>query len=211
MDVKRGLNIRLNNGPSISTLGEEKARDAYVDFLTDGMVKSYAEADEKTKIKACLLMNFTTQGFAATAIKAVGNAFDGKGINSRLSPGRGNGKRVDDFHITKDEKGCITIQAKVAFTSPVVIVADQNNVSYPRIGNEGSGFAYDLKVTVSEESLDRFAGADWENFNNKEITAIEGDTTRQYNVKAAADALPDGTKLDLDADVSFNINVDSLT
>ena len=210
MDVRRGFKIRLNNGPSISDLGAAKARDAYVDFLTDGRVKTYAEADDKTKLKACTLMIFTTQGFAACAIKGVGNAFDSKGISSRLGPGNGEGGRIDDFNVTKDEKGSITVKANVTFVSPMIIASNEKYISNAYFGNKGSTFSYDFKVTIDAESLDKFVDADWESYDKEAIDAIEDDTTRPYNVKAAADALPEDKRLNLDMSISFAINVDSV-
>ena len=74
--------------------------------------------------------------------------------------------------------------------------------------NQGSSFAYHMKVTITPESLDKFADADWEDFNGQEIMNIERDVTRPHCFEEAANALPGDTKLGISADVSFNVQVD---
>ena len=61
-----------------------------------------------------------------------------------------------------------------------------------------------MKVTISPESLDKFADADWEDFNSQEVKNIEFDNTRPHCFEEAA------KKLGISADVSFNVQVDSL-
>ena len=50
--------------------------------------------------------------------------------------------------------------------------------------NQGSSFAYHMKVTITPESLDKFADADWEDFNGQEIMNIERDVTRPHCFEA---------------------------
>ena len=212
MDVLRKFPVRFNGGPEIHTLGSvSNARDAYVDFLTDGVVKSYAKADNSTKIKANALMMLTMQGICGCSIKAVGNAFDAKGSVSRIGVGGDGGGRTDYVNVTKDEAGNITIQNDFTFHTPVLLLGNEKYISSAYKGNEGSALSYHLKATVGAESLERFAVADWKNFDRDEIMKIENDVKREHPLKAAADALPDGTKLDVAVDISFSIHADKIT
>ena len=212
VDLARHFPIKFNNGPTVDTLGSEKARDAYVEFLTDGKVKTYAEADRQTKIKVAALISFTTQGFSACAIKGVGNAFDENGSTTRLNVGRLSAgvSRTDYFDITKDKDGNIIIQHDLTFRSPAVIMKDEKQTPgiYPL--NEGSTMEYHFNVTVSAESLERFANADWKDFNEGEISEIENDIERPHCVEEAANALPKDFKLDVAVDLSFKINADEM-
>ena len=209
-DIERRYPARFNDGQPIYTLGAAKARDAYVDFLTDGEVKTYAEADARTKIKANALMMLTMQGFGGCAIKSVGNAFDANGSTSRLSVGGGKGERIDYINVTKDAAGNITVQNDITYDSPVLVVMDGKNVPRPHVCGEGSSLAYHLKVTVDAESLDRLADADWKNFDSEEIKQTEADITRPYPTENAADALPADMKLNVAVDVSFSIHADNI-
>ena len=210
MDIKRQFPIRFNGGPEIHALGAAKARDAYVDFLTDGEVKTYAEADDRTKIKANALMMLTAQGISGCAMKAVGNAFDADGIMSRVTPGGNGGGRIDYINVTKDEAGNITIQSDTTFNAPTLIVMDGKKMPRTFMCDGDSSMAYHLKVTVDAESLDRFAGADWKNFDREAIRAIENEEGRPHRLEEAANALPEDTKLKVDVDVSFGINIDNV-
>ena len=210
MDIKRQFPIRFNGGPEIHALGAAKARDAYVDFLTDGEVKTYAEADDRTKIKANALMMLTAQGIGGCAMKAVGNAFDADGIMSRITPGGNGGGRIDYINVTKDEAGNITIQSDTTFNAPGLIVIDGKKKQKLFMCDGDSSMSYHLKVTVGAESLDRFGGADWKNFDREAIRAIENEEGRPHRLEEAANALPEDTKLDVDVDVSFGINIDNV-
>ena len=210
MDIKRGYPVSFNGGPQIHTLGAAKARDAYVDFLTDGEVKTYAEADDRTKIKAIALMMLTMQGIGGCAIKAAGCAFDSNGTDLRLSPGGNGGGRIDYVNVTKDAAGNIIIESDTTFNAPTLIVPDSKKV--PRLFecDGDSSMAYHLKVTVDAESLDRFGGADWKNFDREAIRKIENNVTLPHRFEEAAKALPDDTKLNVDVDISLGVSVDNI-
>ena len=97
------------------------------------------------------------------------------------------------------------------FKAPVLLLADDKCRSFPLKCNAGSALSYHLKATVGAESLERFAAADWKNFDRDGIMEIENDVKREHSLKAAADALPDGTKLDVAVDISFSIHADEIT
>ena len=211
-DMSRKFKVQIANGPFVWEKGVKEARDAYVSFLTDGQVTAYEDADKKTKLKACTLMILTTQGVAGCAVKAVGHAFDANGNALRIGANKqsGSNSREDRFNIAKDENGNITVECDITFPSPnVTLMNAKGSIDmYPT--NQGSSFAYHMKVTISPESLDKFADADWEDFNSQEVKNIEFDNTRPHCFEEAAKALPGDTKLGISADVSFNVQVDSL-
>ena len=210
--MNRKFKVQIANGPFAWEKGVKEARDAYVSFLTDGQVTAYEDADERTKIKACTLMILTTQGVAGCALKAVGHAFDANGNALRIGanlPSASN-SREDSFNVAKDENGNITVECNVTFGSPYITLMNAKGSLDMRPTNQGSSFAYHMKMTISPESLDKFADADWEDFNSQEVKNIELDTTRPHCFEEAANALPGDTKLGISADVSFNVQVDSL-
>ncbi len=191
-DMSRKFKVQIANGPFVWEKGVKEARDAYVSFLTDGQVTAYADADKRTKLKACALMILTTQGFAGCAVKAVGHAFDADGNTSRIGANKqsGSNSREDSFNVAKDENGNITVECNITFPSPAISLTDARGVVNMRMTNQGSSFAYHMKVTISPESLDKFADADWEDFNSQEDKNIEPDNTRPHCCEEAAKALP---------------------
>ena len=122
-DIDRHLPIRIGDGPLLDTLGgPEKARDEYVKFITDGEVKTYKDADRKTKIKACLLMAFSCQGMLSCEMKSVAHAFDADGNDSRLMASKmaGDDSRKDSENLSKDKNGNIEIKTVTEFTSSFI-------------------------------------------------------------------------------------------
>ena len=211
-DLDRNFSVRIGEDPLLHTLGAEKARDAYVVFITDGRIKTYAEADEKTKLKACLLMSFSNQGLPGIGIKGVGNAFDPNGNVSRLVAGREalENNRTDSLTLSKDSNGNFVIHSSTVFKSPKLILKDEKQSTNIYSTNEGSSLEYDLNVTITAESLEKLANADWEDFDSDANRKIENDITVPHCIERAADALPEDLKLDVKVDVSFSVNADQI-
>jgi len=211
-DLDRNFSVRIGEDPLLHTLGAEKARDAYVVFITDGRIKTYAEADEKTKLKACLLMSFSNQGLPGIGIKGVGNAFDPNGNVSRLVVGSEalENNRTDSLTLSKDSNGNFVIHSSTVFKSPKLILKDEKQSTNIYSTNEGSSLEYDLNVTITAESLEKLANADWEDFDSDANRKIENDITVPHCIERAADALPEDLKLDVKVDVSFSVNADQI-
>ena len=212
-DIDRHLPIRVGNGPLLDTLdGPEKARDEYVKFITDGKVETYAEADRKTKIKACLLMAFSCQGMLSCGLKGVSNAFDANGNVPRLMASKvaGDDSRKDSVNLSKDENGNIVIKTVTEFTSGLLSLTDENLRPDMYATNKGSSIKYDFNVVLTKESLEKFADADWPNFDSQANRKIENDTSVPHSTENAAQALPEDLRLDLDVNLSFSIDVDGI-
>ena len=209
-DINRHLPIRIGDGPLLDTLGgPEKARDEYVKFITDGKVETYAEADRKTKIKACLLMAFSCQGMLSCGLKGVSNAFDANGNVPRLMASKvaGDDSRKDSVNFSKDENGNIVIKTVTEFTSGLLSLTDENLRPDMYATNKGSSIKYDFNVVLTKESLEKFADADWPNFDSQANRKIENDTSVPHSTENAAQALPEDLRLDLDVNLSFSIDV----
>ena len=212
-DIDRHLPIRVGNGPLLDTLdGPEKARDEYVKFITDGKVETYAEADRKTKIKASVLMAFSCQGMISCGLKGVSNAFDANGNVPRLMASKvaGDDSRKDSVNLSKDENGNIVIKTVTEFTSGILSLTDENLRPDMYATNKGSSIKYDFNVVLTKESLEKFADADWPNFDSQANRKIENDASVPHSTENAAKALPEDLRLDLDVNLSFSIDVDGI-
>ena len=212
-DIDRHLPIRVGNGPLLDTLdGPEKARDEYVKFITDGEVKTYAEADRKTKIKASVLMAFSCQGMISCGLKGVSNAFDANGNVPRLMASKvaGDDSRKDSVNLSKDGNGNIVIKIVTEFTSGLLSLTDENLRPDMYATNKGSSIKYDFNVVLTKESLEKFADADWPNFDSQANRKIENDISVPHSTENAAKALPEDLRLDLDVNLSFSIDVDGI-
>ena len=97
------------------------------------------------------------------------------------------------------------------FKAPVLLLADDKCRSFPLKYNAGSALSYHLKATVGAGSLEKFADADWKNFNREEILEIENDVKRPHPFEAAANALPADVKLDVAVDLTFSIQADDVS
>ncbi len=211
-DLARRLPVSIGKGKPLYELGLEKARDSYVDFITDGKVKTYAEADKKTKIKACLLMAFSCQGFIICGLKGVSNAFDKNGNRARLMAGKGADERnrTDSLNLSKDKNGNFVIKSSTVFTSTSLLLTKENAMSEFYSTNEGSSLKYNLNVVVTADSLERFASANWDDFDSDANWNIENDLATPHSVERAADELPEDFKLDVKVDLSYSIDADGL-
>jgi hypothetical protein len=211
-DIDRHFPVRIGNGPLLDTLGAEKARDEYVKFITDGKVETYAEADRKTKIKASVLMAFSCQGMISCGLKGVSNAFDANGNVPRLMASKvaGDDSRKDSVNLSKDENGNIVIKTVTEFTSGLLSLTDENLRPDMYATNKGSSIKYDFNVVLTKESLEKFADADWPNFDSQANRKIENDTSVPHSTENAAQALPEDLRLDLDVNLSFSIDVDGI-
>jgi hypothetical protein len=65
------------------------------------------------------------------------------------------------------------------------------------------------RALFRQSIIDMFGGADWKNYDREAIRKIENDLARPHRLEEAANALPEDTRLDVDVDVSFGINVDN--
>ena len=211
-DLERNFQVTIGNGQPLHELGIEKARNAYVEFITDGKVKTYAEADQKTKIKASLLMALSSQGFVACGLKGVSNAFDPNGNAGRLMVGQISGEkdRTDLLNLSKDEKGNIVIKCQTRYTSGKLFLIDEKKSPQAYSTNEGSSIDFDFNVRITDESLEKLAGADWTNFDSDANQQIENDISQPHCIERAADELPDDLKIDVKVDLSYRIDVDRI-
>lgn len=205
-DLSRFVNFRINGGPVLSKTGYQATRDEIVKFITDGQVQTFAEADEKTKLTAHVLMANANQSISGAVMGGVGNAFDPQGNVSRLN---GMGQRQTfNVNLTKDDNGNFVIKSDVKFTSPLFDYTDEAGRKHTYKADTGAYCNYHIDVTIPQASLDAFADADWENFDYGPIDAIERDKNISHNDERAAEKLPDACRLDIDVDVSYQMHAD---
>lgn len=139
--------------------------------------------------------------------------FRGHGRHARLYPGNSShgGKRIDSFSLTKDEAGNIVIQSDFVFKAPTILMMDKEYRPSANPADKDASIEYHFNVVVTDESLERFAGADWKSLDVQEMVEIEGNTDIPHCAEEAAKTLPDDFKLDVSVDLSFKVHADELS
>ena len=204
-----GLNIRINGRPFVykpGNNGYNATRDEIIKFVTNGQVSTFAAASDNVKLKAHVLMA-TASRFATASIEAgVGCAFDKNGNMMRL--GCEGERRTYNVNFTKDENGNIVIKYDVRYTSPKFFLIDENK-NEERYQSDTSGYCkYHMDMTITQESLNRFANADWENLDFGPIDRTERNENLPHNSEVAAGKLPDDCRLEMDVAVSYQMHAD---
>ena len=208
-DLVRNVTISLK-GKKMS-VDPEKSRNELVQFLTGQKRATFNDSDNQTKLKACVLMGILQQGAFACFISSVGTAFDPQGKLSRLTPGsvRYEGSRqLQNFSVTKDKAGDLTIIAKLRYTAPAQLaMADDMGRWTTKKTDAKSGYVeYQGEIKLSAADLDKLSSADWEHFDYGEIEATENNTNIPNHFEAAANLIPDAFKYTGDVKVSCHIH-----
>lgn len=126
----------------------------------------------------------------------------GKGADER--------NRTDSLNLSKDKNGNFVIKSSTVFTSTSLLLTKENAMSEFYSTNEGSSLKYNLNVVVTADSLERFASANWDDFDSDANWNIENDLATPHSVERAADELPEDFKLDVKVDLSYSIDADGL-
>ena len=212
-DLVRNENVTLK-GKKLS-VGYNQSRDELVQFLTGQKRATFEDADNQTKLKACILMAVIQQGTFGCATSAVGHAFSPQGMAHRLTPGRNRfngGKMFQDFALTKDKFGNIGFSAKVKFTGPVQLgMMNKAGDWFTKMTDAKESYVeYKLDTKISADELEKLATADWSNFDATEIDRIENDYSIPERFAAAANLIPDQFRFTGDVKVSCRIHAQEL-
>lgn len=188
-----------------------KARNELVQFITGRKRATFDEADNQTKLKACILMCLAQQGTFGCSISAIGSAFDPNGSISRIMPGsvtHEGSKMLQTFALTKDKQGNITVAAKIRFTAPVHLgLRDGENHFYmKRTDAKESYVEYKLEIKLSTADMDKLSLADWRHYDKAEISATERNEALPNRFEEAANLIPDAFKYTGDVKVSCHIH-----
>ena len=207
-DLLRDVSVCINGGPVLSKTGYQATRDEIVKFITDGKVSTFADADDNTKFKAHVLMANANQSLFACAMGGVGCAFDPQGKTSRLG-GMGP-SRTFVINLTKDDDGNFMIKCDIKFRAPLIDYTDEKDDKNTYQTDKDGYCNYHVDVKITQESLDKFANAKWEDLDYDPVDEAERDEKLPHHFEVAANKLPDDCKLDVDVDVSYEMHADKL-
>ncbi len=198
------------------TVDPDKSRDELVQFITGQKRATFNEADNQTKLRACILMGIVQQGSFACIISGIGTAFDPEGKVSRITPGsmkHFGGKQLQSFALTKDRDGNITISAKIRYTAPVQLglTDDEGHWFTKKTDPKDSYVEYRGELKLSADEMERLSTVDWTNFDYTGIKAIDDDETVPNHHEAAADLVPADFKFTGDVKVACRIHAQEVT
>ena len=205
-DLCRDVDVRVNGGPVLSETGYQATRDEIVKFITDGHVSTFAAADDKTKLVAHVLMANANQAIASCVMSGVGCSFDPQGSSSRLTSM--GGRQTFNVNFVKDGNGNIVIKCDIKFMTPMFDYTDENGRRKTCKSDTSAYSKYHMDVTITQESLDKFANAHWENLDYDPVEQAERNNQLPHPYEEAADLLPDDCRLDVDVDISYEMHAD---
>ena len=198
------------------TVDPDKSRDELIQFITGQKRATFNEADNQTKLKACILMGLVQQGTFACIISGIGTAFDPEGKISRLTPGsmtHFGGKQQQSFALTKDREGNITISAVIRYTAPVQLglTDDEGHWFTKKTDAKDSYVEYRGEIKLPAADMDRLSTVDWTNFDYTEIGALDDNETVPHHHEAAADLVPAEFKYTGDVKVTCRIHAQEVS
>ncbi len=188
VDVQRGMGVSLD-GKKVKTRDPAVARNKIVQFLTGDKHATFDAADQATQRKANVLMSVMHQGSFACAMGAVGHAFDPEDKTPKFQASEGTamgGDQTNNFSVTKDDVGNITIKGTAKFTRHFSLIAlNDRKVLNKATDNDGSYGKYEVEIKISAQDMEKFANADWSQCDTAEATRLENGHEADRFQKAA--------------------------
>ncbi len=215
LDLPRKVKVRFGGGEPLSEDDFKGARDRFVQFLTNDANATYAGADDRTKLKAHVLMVHATQSFLVSSQLGIGIAFHPEGktgrINMNRNPKEGEADMSIDF--SRDRDGNIVIGGNLTYKEPLIMLT-KSGPEYEGItavGDPGSRATHHLDVVIADADLDKFVDAGWDGFDYGPIQDAELDNNLPHHNEAAAGMLQGDHKLEYRKfDVSYDFHFDKL-
>jgi len=194
------------------TVDPDKSRDELVQFITGRKKATFEQADNQTKIKACILMNVIHQGTYACVISGVGHAFDPQGKVLRFTAGSMQQGLQETFSLSKDKEGNIKMAVKVRFTAPFLLsMADKEGKYTMKKTDAKESYAeYKADVTLPAADMDKLSSADWSKFNFEPIDQTEKNKENPNRFEAAANLIADEYKFTGDMKVSCRLHAQEI-
>ena len=124
-DLARKIKVRFGGGEAIPEDDYKGARDRFVKFLTNDANATYAGADDRTKLKAHVLMVHATQRFLGASQIGIAIAFHPEGKTGRINMNRDpNGGVLNmSIDISRDQDGNIVIGGDLTYKAPIIMMS----------------------------------------------------------------------------------------
>ena len=211
-DLYRGLNVRFHGGEALPYKDYPGARDRFVKFITDDENATYETADEKTKLKAHVLISHATQNFFGSLQLGIGIAFHPEGKTGRVNINRVRDRdQVMEVNFSKDQDGNIVIGGDLTFQPPVISVTTEKSEQKLAAGDGDSYARHHVDIVIAKEDLEKCVNARWDDFDYEAIHDVERRIDMPHHHEAAADMLQGGNKLEYRKfDVSYDFHFDKL-
>ena len=174
------VTVHMGGGTSVSPQTPKEVRDTLVRFVTGNPNATFealdnnVEEDVRVKTKVHLIMCCMHQGAGADIGKAFGASFDPKGVKLPFSMGGGRLDTVQQFTVSKDEKGAITVGYSLHFASPnLVLLMAKQGLDGIAMTEDGATLDASMEVTFPAENFDALARADWSQLKTKDVRQTE--------------------------------------
>ena len=215
LDLPRKIKVRFDGGEALPEDDFKGARDRFVTFLTNDANATYAGADDKTKLKAHVLMIHATQSFLGSSQLGIAIAFHPEGKTGRINTNRDpNGGVLNmSVGISRDQDGNIVIGGDLTYKVPIVMMT-RDGPEHEGImarGDPDSYAKHHLEVVIADADLEKFVNAEWGDFNYGPIQDVDLDNDLPHHNEAAAGMLQGDYKLEYRKfDVSYDFHVNKL-
>ncbi len=207
------MRISLPDGTVTSPKTLEEGRDALVKFVTGNQTAKYSDLSDaneqhvKIKTKIQILMSLLHQGNADTATRSAGLAFRPGQEMPRVLCSQGGGTKEQSFVVARDEKGAITIDYKLRFSSPLVQLTDEAMNMIPMATDASSTADYSMQITIPADNLDTLAGAGWASFKSTDDLVVKENGADPTRFATLQNDAPEEFHFTGDVSLSFGINV----
>ena len=210
------MRISLPDGNFISPQTLEEGRDALVKFVTGNQTAKFSDLSDaneqhvKIKTKIQILMCLLHQASGDTATRSAGLAFNPGQEMPRLFCSQGGGSMEQGFVVARDEKGAITIDYKLHYSSPLVQITDEKSNLGHNSTDANSTADYSMHITIPADNLDTLAGAGWANFKSADALVAKengADPTRFETLQGEA---PDEFHFTGDVKLSFSLHANAV-
>ena len=214
-DLTRKIKVRFGGGEAIPEDDYKGARDRFVKFLTNDANATYAGADDRTKLKAHVLMVHATQQFLGASQIGIAIAFHPEDKTGRINMNRDpNGGVLNmSIDISRDQDGNIVIGGDLTYKAPIIMMS-KAGPEYEGVtvrGDPDSYAKHHLDVVIAEADLEKFVNAEWGGFDYDPIQAVDIDNNLPHHSEVAAGMLQGDHKLEYRKfDVSYDFHVNKL-
>ena len=205
------VRVRLDDGTLISPKTPTEVRDALVKFMTGNPDAKFSDVtDDKLKAKAHILMSCMHQAAGADVARAFGIGFDPKGVKAPFLMAGGK-DTIQNFTVSKDEKGAITVGYALHFDSPNLVL---NIAPYPMGGmvrtEDSATLDASLEVTFQPDALDKLATTDWSTLESSDLRKVEH-STADHAIEKMQENVPEKFRFTCDVNASFSIHADTFS
>ena len=208
--------ITLNGKPL--SKDSDTARNQFAQFLTDDPNATFASLSNPLKLKVHVLMSCATQSVIGGMQRAVQSSFVSDASGRAFSTTATSSLEMKFAFRKRDpsniesravDPGAIMVDLSLTEKGPEITLNEPHSTAKTRCFlDTNSSATYSMTFTLHTNTMDKFAGAKWEDLDRTTTAPVEDGTP--HGSEKAAETLKEDFRLDVGVATTFSMKVDKL-